>query len=30
MPNGDKANFAKRKCIFPHGMPMMVMQSIRP
>ena len=24
MPNGDRASFASRKCIFPHGMPMMV------
>ena len=30
IPKGDRANFAKRKCIFPHGMPMMVMQSSRP
>ena len=30
MPKGDRASFARRKCIFPHGMPMMVMQSNRP
>ena len=24
MPNGDRASFASRKCIFPQGMPMMV------
>ena len=24
MPNGDRASLAKRKCIFPQGMPMMV------
>ena len=30
IPNGDRASFASRKCIFPQGMPMMVMQSSRP
>ena len=30
MPNGDRASFAKRKCIFPKGMPMIVMQKMRP
>ena len=25
-PNGDRASFASRKCIFPKGMPMMVIQ----
>ena len=24
IPNGDRASFASRKCIFPQGMPMMV------
>ena len=28
MPNGGRASFAKRKCIFPQGMPMMVIISI--
>jgi len=30
MPKGDRASFARRKCIFPHGMPMMVIISINP
>ena len=30
LPNGDRASFASRKCIFPKGMPMMVMQKMRP
>jgi hypothetical protein len=24
LPNGDKASFARRKCIFPNGMPINV------
>ena len=28
-PKGDRASFASRKCIFPNGMPMMVIISIR-
>ena len=30
IPNGDRASFAKRKCIFPQGMPMMVIISTSP
>lgn len=26
MPNGERANLARRKCVLPKGMPMMVMQ----
>ena len=29
-PKGERASFARRKCIFPKGMPMMVMQNMRP
>ena len=30
LPNGEMANFAKRKCIFPNGIPMMVIQRMKP
>ena len=29
-PKGERASFASRKCIFPNGMPMMVIISISP
>ena len=30
LPKGDRASFASRKCIFPKGMPIIVMQKMRP
>ena len=30
LPKGERASFASLKCIFPNGMPMMVMQNMKP